>query len=289
MMLNCLMIQLSPLGLISWDKVLLRSRIYSLLKYWPPETSKGSYIGRIQQRVTNASGGTFSDDSLMEDQTRPLNNQAPESLGTAHTDDASDLHDCEFTGPVTPAPLPATKLVSSLACRDRVPLSSLSRTSSVALGPSATEGLNSELATINASTSADIVKNDTSGEIQEQFYDPLSLFDCTESFMKGLRIDRCIGNGSFGTVFLGKGRDKQLYAIKFMKQGPKANVTITLEVEALERIKSNTQWATQLEYLQFTTDHVLLATVNVVSSVEYICTDFEPCRPTALEAVCWIL
>jgi hypothetical protein len=97
---------------------------------------------------------------------------------------------------------------------------------------------------------------------QDEFYDPLSLFDCKESFMLGLHIDQVIGFGSFGTVYRGCKKGGRLYALKVMKQGSRENLAITLEVAALKRAQGNTDWAVQLQYLQFSDEHVLMAMVS---------------------------
>ncbi|KXN81555.1 Serine/threonine-protein kinase sax-1 [Leucoagaricus sp. SymC.cos] len=124
---------------------------------------------------------------------------------------------------------------------------------------SASEGKDATVTTTTPFLNAITSKTVSYEKDQEELHDPLSFFDCKESFMQDLVLDRCLGTGSFGTVYRGSKKGNQLYALKIMKQGPRENSTITLEVAALRRIKGNSEWASQLEHLQFSNDNVLLA------------------------------
>ncbi|KAJ3560251.1 hypothetical protein NP233_g10963 [Leucocoprinus birnbaumii] len=91
--------------------------------------------------------------------------------------------------------------------------------SSLTLCSLSTEGVSSK-STTGAASYFDFAELEgvvTSESGGEQLYDPLSLFDLNESFMKGLRIDQAIGVGTFGAVYRGYNNYGRLYALKIMK------------------------------------------------------------------------
>ncbi|KAF9447506.1 kinase-like protein [Macrolepiota fuliginosa MF-IS2] len=232
---------------IPLNSAFLDSWVNVFLRYRNPPSLSGFDEDYLQPEFHDASCS-----SATEAEMSFLNDSAPDWLEATYTEDSEEPYKAEFTSPVALVPLSMTE-APPLINADLAPCS---WASSITLSPSC-KSLNPASVAVEARDLLERIEREN--DDQELYYDPLSLFDCTGSFMKDLHLDQCLGLGSFGTVFRGTRMDQQSYALKIMKQGSRVNLVIGLEVAALKRVSGNTQWAAQLEYIQFTQDHVLLA------------------------------
>jgi hypothetical protein len=99
-------------------------------------------------------------------------------------------------------------------------------------------------------------------DIENRHYDHLSFVDRWESFLQGIRIDRC--TGILGTVFREIKTDERSYTLKIVEQCPRVNLALTSEVTAPKRAKGKAQSMVQLDYLQLIDDRILLAIVSYI-------------------------
>lgn len=102
-------------------------------------------------------------------------------------------------------------------------------------------------------------EEDDSGEL----INPLILFDCTDWFMRHLRLDSLvpIGKGGFGTVWKATGFGGKKYAVKVVQRIPGFEHLLRQEIKTLTRARKSS-WVAKLDYWQATEDVILFVTVS---------------------------